>query len=511
MIDIVKHKKCAKQDLTPVFAISLPQWATRFLMAGLLLINGVTAIQAAEDIDQYDDRGYTKLMYAVQKGETKQVKQLLKAGAKASLLIQRPAGSNLGRQTILEMIPEDKLDTLGDILLQHGADVNAIRLDEETILATSINEDNVKFFTWLLEHGANPNKKGKNGNTALFSMVMNGGVEDEVFLTALIKHGADPALVNEEGESTLTLLHGNVRSLLMLEKSGANVDIDPKALLQFSLDPHTEFTPSEKEQILIRALDAGANPNLVLDTDNISVLALVLMGKPNNNIIEALISHGVDVDFVGSAKFEPYISPLILAIRNGTSYEMIKKIVKRSKNINKRIVISRMKVGAYTALDFAVLMKRENVVQLLKKAGAVSAKLKLPEKTFATNKEAAKQQVQKFIDSMPEEKCSKTIGLASWPLWFDRMYLSKEQWLTDCSKLLKDFAGAVTTEAFYPKDSKDLMNIMTRGEIKPVDLEYIILVDTLRPKAYFNFSFILSCTNSKCKIIGINDHSMRDK
>ena len=109
-----------------------------------------------------------------------------------------------------------------------GSNVNAIRIDDDTPLESAINAPSDEgIFKILLDHGANINAKGKNGNSLLHSAVIE---KEEKIVQFLLDKGAD---VNAKGQNNNTPLHlaaiVGVESLVkILLDNGADVNAKGK-------------------------------------------------------------------------------------------------------------------------------------------------------------------------------------------------------------------------------------------------------------------------------------------
>ncbi|XP_068108190.1 85/88 kDa calcium-independent phospholipase A2 isoform X2 [Hyperolius riggenbachi] len=91
-----------------------------------------------------------------------------------------------------------KTAEMSQLLLQHGANVNALSRTSETPLHIMVKRDRFDCAMVLLTHGANPNARGENGNTPLHLAMKKDHLE---LIKALMVFGADVEQPNDFGET----------------------------------------------------------------------------------------------------------------------------------------------------------------------------------------------------------------------------------------------------------------------------------------------------------------------
>jgi len=102
---------------------------------------------------------------------------------------------------IINDIIFENIEDIVKLLINHGADVNAINSYDDSPLHEAIFMDFESIVELLLNHGARVDVKDFYGNTPLFSAVLNDSKE---IVKLLIEHGAD---VNTKGAQNNTPLH----------------------------------------------------------------------------------------------------------------------------------------------------------------------------------------------------------------------------------------------------------------------------------------------------------------
>ncbi|KAF1326591.1 Monoterpene epsilon-lactone hydrolase, partial [Globisporangium splendens] len=194
-----------------------------------------------EEIDTVNAQGDTAVHVAIFHGNANAVKALIQGGADVNLrnhVLESPlhialgAGSkelidtlvlsghadvsardDVGNTPLMIGVknfewedPRDRVCAL-ELLLQHGADVNALNERSSTALASAIfhmDDGDDAIPSLLLRCGANTNEKLRNGGTSLH-VAARRAVSFEMW-KKFLKHGADPFTQNDDGKTPLDLL-----------------------------------------------------------------------------------------------------------------------------------------------------------------------------------------------------------------------------------------------------------------------------------------------------------------
>jgi ankyrin repeat protein len=174
-------------------------------LAGARDQNGVSAIMHALYRQRPDlaellagSRADLDIFEATALGRTSRVLELLRA------LPALVAGCSGDGFTALHFAAFFHQEAAGRLLIEHGADVNAVANNAMQVqpLHSAAAARNPAMARALLERGANPNARQHGGWTPLHSAAQNGDVET---LKLLLAHGADPALANDEGTTAVQL------------------------------------------------------------------------------------------------------------------------------------------------------------------------------------------------------------------------------------------------------------------------------------------------------------------
>lgn len=185
-----------------------------------------------QDPNVTDAEGLTPLLLAAEQGQVDACVVLLKAGAKpdaadlgganivhkaaennkpelitavaqavsAEVMKKLVTSSNVHQTTPLHVAVHNNYDEVVKLLLQHGADPNAVDEDANTPLHRAATIGQNRIVDMLMGAGASAAKSDGNGTTAVHLAALNG---HNTVLATLARHGADLAAPNELGQTPL--------------------------------------------------------------------------------------------------------------------------------------------------------------------------------------------------------------------------------------------------------------------------------------------------------------------
>lgn len=108
-------------------------------------------------------------------------------------------GKTFTRPLIFIPIEKNNIKCL-EILLEHGADINACDSEGQSALHCAVDEGNAKMVKFLLNHQANPNIQDNDGWTALHCAALE---RADKCIELLLKGGANPNIQDNNGSTAL--------------------------------------------------------------------------------------------------------------------------------------------------------------------------------------------------------------------------------------------------------------------------------------------------------------------
>ena len=275
-------------------------------------------------VDARNKKGETPLYRAISQRDSSILEVLLEKGADPNA---RPPQGNSGiytavkrdDTTILKMLLATQAVGLDEItqngetalyvavsqsqkkntqlLLDAGASVHVRPTGKDGLLDVAVSHCESALFISILEKGADPNQRNRNGDTPLSNFLLHGrSMSTSNLITAvklLLDRGANPNIKNVKGETPLFLaVRSSLSSVipLLLEKN--NLDINTKnskgeSPLSYAMNQH------DKESCIV-LLQHGADPN----TTNASgehVLYRALCNG-NSSLVALLLTHNARAD-----------------------------------------------------------------------------------------------------------------------------------------------------------------------------------------------------------------------
>jgi ankyrin repeat protein len=228
----------------------------------------------------------------------------------------------------------------------------------------------------LIDTGANVNASNDVGATALMW-----AIDDPDKTLLLLEHGADANATSAENQTPLTIALASkapAAVVNLLLDHGANVDVKSyrgrnpfvaaggdEALLQTLLQHGVVVTRLSSGLPL--ALDAGCQVCVQLLIKSVSTPALNsglfrATGDKDARTLKILLDRGADAKFAEDGL--GITTLMYAAISEGAPVEKVKALIERGAEVNARTA------DGTTAIDFASRQGNQEVVQLLRKAGA---------------------------------------------------------------------------------------------------------------------------------------------
>ena len=274
----------------------------------------------------------TSLHYACKNGDLEVVKVLLKHDA-------NPNAENVIHQTPLIYLSQfsrksdEKIRAqIAEVLLQHGANVNAVYNDNTTSLHFACRNEVLEVVKVLIKHGANPNAQ-RYDETPIFE------TKDPEIATFLLQHGAS---VDHQGEG-----HGDNTRLCVAARSE---DIEmTKVLLNYGANPN--ITCHWNRTALQMATFAPAHYDWMKEVE----LRNKKIVENRTELIELLLKHGAKVD-VTDWKMK---TPLHYVAYEGNPSEA-KLLIDYGANVHAKSTDGK------TPLDVAFDKKNEDLINFLK-------------------------------------------------------------------------------------------------------------------------------------------------
>ena len=277
------------------------------------------------------------LRVAAESGKKEIVEELLRAGAKVNLisspdypmsawaaakghnhtdivaLLEKAGAKGDKTQRTMALISATWANDLETIqqLLKEGADINGYKKHIPLLDATAWyrDEKSLEVAKFLIQAGADPNRSVPGKDTALINVCYN--KEKVSLIPLLLEAGADVNKQGREGRTAIGVLSDtegvSVEAVKQLLKAGAN----PNIKNEFGGTALTLALHQENYDLVPLLIEAGADVNV--ETDNGNFPLLVAAARGNANTIQQLLDAGADANHQNQTKKD---TALILASDN---------------------------------------------------------------------------------------------------------------------------------------------------------------------------------------------------
>ena len=299
-----------------------------------------------------------------------------------------------------ELPPKEELTKkyyleIGQKMLDHGGDINAVGLNSETMLFNAVRLRDFEIIAFLLSGGIDPNIQNEHGETPLFEMVLD-GVKSLDLILLLIAYEANPNLKNHDGKTVYELLndiiihqHGTkeLTDNVLLSKIDPNGEylVIVKELLERDDSDH-DYLDSTGEPLFFKALLHGYYPlfklymNFGLDVNTCSiaghnifyeyVLKTFEENNPTNhnlmhfeNHLSSLISHKVEKDYQDSLGWS-ILHKVLSTPCNEELFKVLTKVVLFDYSIADNL--------GRTVIHNAVWGNKPNIIEIIEKKSSGS-------------------------------------------------------------------------------------------------------------------------------------------
>jgi len=233
--------------------------ATKWVNPDFTLLDAVRAgslqtvrqfLEAKADVSQVDDRGYTALMIACEKGMFLSAQDLLTV---ADSPVNHRSPSNGATALSLAVVGNHK--EIVSELLRHGADPNTANMMGVSVLAVAAQINFVDVVRMLLGNGARASQRTPRGDTPLLLAATGGHVS---VVEMLLNAGADVEESTSMGYTAL-MLAASRGHMAVVELLLQNPRVDPNRRddLKMSALDHAEY--HRRTDVIRRLLLAGVD------------------------------------------------------------------------------------------------------------------------------------------------------------------------------------------------------------------------------------------------------------
>lgn len=181
-------------------------------------------------------------------------------------------------------------------MIEHGGDINALDSNGETGLFNAIALRDTELISFLLQHGIDPNIKNPRGQTVL-EMILYDAMEYVDIIKLLLVYGIDPKIKNKDGECAFEIL---TNIILHIDGSVPIKDehlvslIDPDGLyielVQLLLQHEkTQIEDDDETEYILDFLDSHGNPLFFkpLMYNNFALFSLYIKNGTNIHMLNS--------------------------------------------------------------------------------------------------------------------------------------------------------------------------------------------------------------------------------
>ena len=243
----------------------------------------------------------------------------------------------------------DTANTL--MLLERGADPNAISSIGNSALMYAAEKGNMQIMRWLIQFGAEVNTSGFNGETPLFLAIFNNDFQAAKFL---LENGANPNVIDDFGVTPLIYAAATNQyqsaDLLMFYEA------DPGVRDKEGNDPLITSVTFELLETSDVLLQNGLNPDVQDKQGNTP--AIIATQHGSIDILDLLIEYDADVNLANNKKYSPLAYAIIY-----NDVEAARILMDNGADVKYRVDKGR------NITDLAIAGKNDSLITMVRDAG----------------------------------------------------------------------------------------------------------------------------------------------
>lgn len=283
---------------------------------------------------------------AAKTGDIESLEQILSKGVS-------PQAELDGQKVLHVAVRQGNSDTVR-FLIDNGASIDVLDgTAGESPVEIAVKKFHIDIVDLLLAHGADVNARGLGGKTALYGAARQHQIE---IAHRLIAGGADVNLKTDSGDVPLhvAVLNGNMTMAKILIANGADVNIGPKGETSL-MAAARHGAPELVELLLNNGADVNSHGGLYPVGGDFPLEIAVKGG--HTAIVELLIDNGAKVN-----RNWYMITPLCRAIENGDR-ATAELLLAHGADVNPKRVRN-------SPMQLAIQTQRDDLVELLRQHGA---------------------------------------------------------------------------------------------------------------------------------------------